>query len=121
MSSEQSSWTRGLVGLLIAEATMEGQDPSVGFGTGGIMWGEGGTEEKWGAEALKDTWKGVGWGGNKASRVDRRIKKKTDGSGCRVVQLFSRALTPHSSSWLQATTCYPTWQSLETKGVGGSD
>ena len=59
--------------------------------------------------------KGGGWGeedkgAKEASRVNRRRKKKTDGSTGRKVHLVSKALAPHAHLLVAGTTCCPTRQ-----------
>ena len=49
-------------------------------------------------------------GAKKPSRVNRRKKKKTDGSAGRKVHLVSKALAPHAHLLVADTTCCPTRQ-----------
>lgn len=59
-------------------------------------------------------------GAKKPSRVNRRKKKKTDGSAGRKVHLVSKALAPHAHLLVVGTTCCPTRQASGTEGLGGS-
>ena len=65
-----------------------------------------------------------GWEGDKGakkpSRVNRRRKKKTDGSAGRKVHLVSKVLAPHAHLLVAGTTCCPTRQASGTEGLGGS-
>lgn len=65
-----------------------------------------------------------GWEGNKGAKkpssVNRRRKKKTDGSAGRKVHLVSKALAPHAHLLVAGTTCCPTQQASGIEGLGGS-